>query len=85
MQQENIVKALSYTADAVATGYTAVFTFGIKEILDTSERTAMSQMLQSLAANPALVDQLLTSQSNASQRNFSTAYSEVGDTVSRPH
>lgn len=48
---DKISRSLMYVADAVESGYTAVFTFGIKELLDTKERQELSSILRDLAAS----------------------------------
>lgn len=47
--QQNIVRALGYMADSVESGYTALFTFGIKEILNPEERSTLAQSLRELS------------------------------------
>lgn len=47
--QQNIVRALGYVADSVESGYTALFTFGIKEILNPEERSELAQSLRDLS------------------------------------
>lgn len=52
---EKLQKALGYIADATETGYSALYTFGVKEILNYQERQALARILQNLAVQPDLL------------------------------
>lgn len=49
MDAEKLSKALNYIADATDTGYSAIFTFAVKEILDTKEKGELALYLRNLA------------------------------------
>jgi len=57
---EKLQKALGYIADATETGYSALYTYGTKEILCSKERQALASILQNLAKSPELLESLLT-------------------------
>lgn len=46
---ENLNKSLHYVADSIESGYSALFTYGTKEILCTKERRELTQLLRELA------------------------------------
>lgn len=52
MDQEKLKIALNYVADATDTGYSALYTFAVKEYLDAKEKGEFAQYLRNLAPNP---------------------------------
>jgi hypothetical protein len=73
---EKIARSLMYVADAIESGYSSVFTFGVKELLDNKERQELAQLIRELSASQSPVihfspglDQSRTLQS--SQNNLS--------------
>lgn len=50
---DKLSKSLMYIADAVETGYSAVFTFGVKELLNTKERQELASVLRDLSVSQA--------------------------------
>lgn len=56
-------KSLEYIADSAETGYSALFTFAVKEILSTEERRTLSSVLRNLANDSELLDRLIRIQS----------------------
>jgi len=60
MDSEKFSKVLNYIADSAETGYSAVFTFAVKELCDQKERTELVQFLRNQAtsqANPLRIRQ----------------------------
>lgn len=51
MVQEKFGRVLNYVADSVETGYSAVFTFAVKEILNAQERREFASFLRDLTAS----------------------------------
>jgi len=64
---ENIIKSIMYVADAVETGYSSVFTFGVKEILNTSERKELAQLLRDLSASQTIASASLSRYTSTSK------------------
>jgi hypothetical protein len=44
-------KVVEYIADSIETGYSSVFTFAVKEILNAKERTELANFLRSLTSS----------------------------------
>jgi len=51
---ERLQKSLMYVADAIDTGYSSVFTFGVKELLNNQERAELATILRNLSASQGL-------------------------------
>lgn len=59
MKNTNIIRALGYVADSVESGYTALFTFGIKEVLEPQERSYLARSLRDLALELSTTDEVV--------------------------
>lgn len=44
-------KSLGYIADSIESGYSALFTYGVKEILDSEERRELATLLRNLTVS----------------------------------
>lgn len=48
MELNRMTKALEYIADSVESGYSALFTYGVKEVLNNEERRELANFLRNL-------------------------------------
>jgi len=48
---DRISRSLMYVADAIESGYSSVFTFGVKEILNNEERKEVASLIRELSAS----------------------------------
>lgn len=46
MELNRMTKALEYIADSVESGYSALFTYGVKEVLNNEERRELANFLR---------------------------------------
>lgn len=71
MKNEKISKSLNLIADAAESGYTALFTYAVKESLSQQERTELVSSLRALAEEKSidinLVPHLLDHRNNSSE------------------
>lgn len=51
---EKLNKALNYIADSTESGYSALFTYGVKEILNHEERRELAKVLRNLTVSQNL-------------------------------
>jgi len=52
MESSKQERVLNYIADSIESGYSAVFTFAVKELLNANERTEIAKTIRNLAISP---------------------------------